>query len=277
MKYGLFYVVFVSVVTLASQSASAQSRGLTQQQMGEARTFFEQGIHMADDQRWGEAIEFFKRSLAIVERPSTLFNLGSSYLRVGKPVEAEETLLRFMRVSDPQADAQQRTQAQRLVQEAHGAIATLAVEVTPSAAELRIDDVLVVDSTHPISLDPGSHSLVASATGYAPAREQISVLTGERATRHIDLVVLPAAAIAPAQVARADEPTMRTQPVARPFSESAPEPRSTIWSSPVFWTIVGVVVVGAAVGTVIAVTRSHTSPTDNGSTGMMITALSQAR
>ena len=42
----------------------------------EARTLFEDGVRMSRDERWAEALDRFRRSRALVPRPSTLFNIA---------------------------------------------------------------------------------------------------------------------------------------------------------------------------------------------------------
>src|SRR3989442_6429932 len=89
----------------------------------QARTFFEQGVQFADQERWGEALEYFRRSRALLERPRTVFNMGNALVRLGRHVETVQALQDFWRISDPQHDAELRALATQMLGQSRAAIA----------------------------------------------------------------------------------------------------------------------------------------------------------
>ena len=58
----------------------------------EARALFEKGLEASDAQHLAEAVDAFRRSLSLVERPSTRFNLVTALFRQGQYREALERL-----------------------------------------------------------------------------------------------------------------------------------------------------------------------------------------
>lgn len=158
-----------------------------------ARELFEQGVSYASQERWGEALEYFRRSRALVQRPSTLFNIGVALLRLGRPTEALRALDDYLRTADPQGDAERRAEARRMLEVALQSTARLTVGVEPPAAEVRVDGERVPGegATREVQLDPGDHRIEASADGYEPVEREVSVLPGERRTTRLQLEVAP--------------------------------------------------------------------------------------
>jgi len=98
----------------------------------DARTSFEQGVEASRAQRWDDARQLFKRSLELVPKPSTLFNLAIANIKLGHGGEALEELDALELLATPSEHAAilerariLRAQAQALVEskqatEAHG-------------------------------------------------------------------------------------------------------------------------------------------------------------
>lgn len=86
----------------------------------DARALFDEGVTLANEGAWNEALEKFEASYTLVERPSTLFNIGSVLIKLGRHDEAIERLERFLGVSK---DDKERASAQALIDEAKQAAA----------------------------------------------------------------------------------------------------------------------------------------------------------
>jgi len=104
-------------------TSSAQTQP-TSAQVSEARALFQSGMRLVEQERWGEALEFFRRSRAIASRPSTVFNIGSMLVRLGRMAEAISTLEEFLQLSDARQNAAERAEAQRLLADACAARAS---------------------------------------------------------------------------------------------------------------------------------------------------------
>lgn len=88
----------------------------------DARTYFERGVDAYRNSRWREARILFQRSLELVAKPSTLYNLAQTELRLGNGAEALERLTAFEQAADKNEHREMlarvpvlRTQAQTLI------------------------------------------------------------------------------------------------------------------------------------------------------------------
>jgi len=155
-----------------------------------AREHFTRGVELSRQERWGEALEYFRRSRALVERPSTTFNIALALLRLGHPTEGRATLEEYLAQSEGlEREEARRAQAPELMELANSSIAELTLEVAPPEAELRIDGVLIeaTGAERIVPLDPGTHSLRVTYEGYTAQTLDLSLLEGERASRAIAL------------------------------------------------------------------------------------------
>jgi tetratricopeptide (TPR) repeat protein len=80
----------------------------------EARTTFERGVEASRSQHWDEARVQFERSLALVPKPSTMFNLALAYIKLGLGREALEQLDAFEGAALPDEHAAMLARAQVL-------------------------------------------------------------------------------------------------------------------------------------------------------------------
>jgi hypothetical protein len=178
-------------VLTAPLDARAQS-ATTADHSAEARSLFERGVQLSAQERWGEALDYFQRSRALVERPNTVFNLATTLVRLGRLVEARVALQDYLRISDASRDQATRADAQRMIDNASSAIATLALAVTPADADVRIDGraTLGTGAARAIELDPGTHTLTISQRGYVTSTTPLSAGPAERMSRAIALAPL---------------------------------------------------------------------------------------
>lgn len=163
----------------------------------EARALFQQGVELSRQDRWGEALEYFRRSLAIVERPNTIFNIAGIYVRLGRGTEAVVAYRRYLELAPP--DDPDRAAAERALVVAEASIAQLELEVYPADAVVRIDGRRVDGATRirRLELDPGQRVLTIAAPGRLTQTIYVSALPGDRGSQRIVLEE-DAANIAPA-------------------------------------------------------------------------------
>lgn len=306
-----FYAGLLAGALVLSAAGPAMAQTQTAP-LTEARTLFEQGMRLVEAERWGEALEFFRRSRALAERPSTVFNTGSVLVRLGQMAEAIETLEAFLRVSDNAANAAERAEAQRLLGEARLAQGRLALALNVADAEVFVDAGLVAGGgdRRALLLDPGAHRLRVVAAGHAEQSLSVSVLPGQAQSIAVTLQALPTRlllTLAPARaqvaldgVERGAGRTFEVTPGAHalglratgylPIERAvnvalgqslsldlalARRPATGITASPWFWTVLGVAVVGAAVAVTVAVMPTQLDPY-GGTTGVVISAATQS-
>lgn len=155
----------------------------------EARRLFDLGLSQADRSMWGQALENFQASRALMDRPSTLFNIGNALVRLGRYAEGIIALEEYMRTPEGNAKAARR-KAHELLDLALRSVATVEVVLAPAEAELKVDGVDVPGSgaRRRLTLDPGAHSIEAKAKGYAAAARRQQVTGGETTTIELALV-----------------------------------------------------------------------------------------
>lgn len=218
----------------------------------EAQALFRRGLELAEQNRWADALEHFRRSHARVERPSTLYNIGLALVRLGRFVEALDVLDRVLAEAGLPVAARQ--EAERLRTEASASLGEVTLSLSPADAVVYVDGVERVGSgpSRAIPLDPGRHVLRATARGHDEAELVVSVVAGEHGTE--ELVLAP-----------------------QLLPDADPLPPSTdggdLWSEPWLWIVGGVVVVVGGVGIGVGVALANDSPPPyGGTTGVVLLA-----
>ncbi len=188
-------VLALSLSALAVTRVSAQDGEVAASSLAEARTLFDRGLAAADAERWGEAVELFRRASEIVERPSIVFNLGQALMRSGRSTQARAALERFIAIADAQADRRDIEAAQRLLSELSASQGTLDLSLEPADATVELDGEPLsgTGAERTLTLDPGRHRLAITAPGHRPDRFEVSVIAGSHERRSAILERLPSA------------------------------------------------------------------------------------
>ncbi len=171
-----------------------------------ARELFVEGVELTRQDRWGEALVYFQRSLALVERPNTIFNVAGILVRLGRGREAVEHYERYLRAAP--ADDPDRAAALAALEAARAGLARLHLSVSPAEADLRVDGLRVEGTGHDreLVLDPGEHVIDLYAPGFHREVFRVSFLPGARGERLITLVGLSEGASAEAVPEAAEPP-----------------------------------------------------------------------
>jgi hypothetical protein len=218
----------------------------------EAQAMFRHAVELGDQDRWAEALELFRRSYALVQRPSTQFNVGFALFHLGHLREAIAIFDTYLAGTEGDT-SELHAEAVRRRAEAVASLATLDVAIDPPDATLRVDGQTdpSTGATRTLTLDPGRHLVLATAPGHLEAQREVSLLSGEQHHEQIALDVDPAFV--------ADE--QGDEQVAVPLERD-----------PVFWIALaaGVVAVGVGVGVGVGVATSGTTDPYAGSTGVVL-------
>jgi tetratricopeptide (TPR) repeat protein len=221
-----------------------------------AQSLFRRGVELGEAERWSEALEHFRRSREIAERPNTVFNIAYALVHLGRFGQAIRAFDEYLAITRGEV-SERRNEAIRLRAQARTHLAQIEIEVSPADAQLFVDGEAVAEqsgSLRTIELDPGRHVVRAAAPAHDDGLVMVSVLPGERGHRQIALV--PEASFAAS--ASVDEHDGRD-----------------LIEEPLFWVIAGVAVVGAGVGIGVGVAAATASGTGSGgSTGVVLEALS---
>lgn len=203
----------------------------------QARRLFHQGITLADQDRWAEALAAFQQSLGLVPRASTRFNLARALLRLGRLREAIEVFDAYLAEAQGAGEAARVAEATRLRAEAVAALSTLRLVGLPEEAEVSVDGALLPGRGAPrvLRVDPGVRRVeVRDAAGHV---ERFTVTTiAAQVTEHSLSWPEPPPLLPRAEIL-----------VRPPDAPPPPPPSSRGWvSNPWVWVGAGAVVAGTA-------------------------------
>lgn len=203
------------------------------QQTAIARTAFEEGLALADQQRWAEAAARFSQASSVRTSAPIRYNLAGSLAHLGRLIEAAE-LLRSVEADEEAEDGVVRA-ARQLRARVENRLASVVIHVPEEhgATGVILDDLALPPEVSGLRfpVDPGAHAVVLERDGSEIDRAAV-VLSEQEAAE------------------------IRFAPPA-----SAAATGGRLLSQAWFWGAVGMVVVGATLATVIVVTA------DDGSAG----------
>jgi hypothetical protein len=219
----------VCLLSLSVGAASAQRARPSEADVAEARALFIAGSAAVDSQRWADAVESFRRAYVLVHAPSALYNVAYALRALGRHRESRDAFERLLTEHDNLPE-ELREESRTYLEEERGRVAVLMLMgLDPDTTyTVRLDGTARHDDgRRPLlaEADPGSHTL----TIRAPGVDQPFIWEGEVA-----------------------EGAHTRVPVRFVLSSGAGEGEAEsagggVLRSPIFWTIVGVLVVGGAV------------------------------
>jgi len=173
----VWFMLAALAAALRIAGPAAPARAQTTTETREARAAFDEGRTASAEERWIDALAAFERSRALVERPSTVFNLAAVLVRLGRAREALAALDDLARIADARRDAAVLAQATELRASATASLRHVRIRVAPPDARLEVDGVPVeaAGEERALELDPGAHGVVASREGHAEARYELPV------------------------------------------------------------------------------------------------------
>jgi hypothetical protein len=277
----------------------------------EARAAFERGVELSLEEQWGEALREFRRSLELVPRASTAFNVASTLVRIGRHVEAVAAYELYLRIADPAAEGARFQNAQAQLAVERRAVATLVLNVTPVEAQLRVDGQVdpSTGATRAVLVDPGTHTIEVTAPRHRAFTTQLRVAAGERSPVRVSLEAVTSATLevvpnveratvrvdgaafgrGPRSISAGPHEIVVECPEYEPFRRRVtllPEASLRVDASlsrrtrppganPVLWTAVGVGAAAVITAIVLGVTLSSQTPEFQTSTGIVIQGLSR--
>ncbi|HKO95152.1 MAG TPA: hypothetical protein VJU61_28550, partial [Polyangiaceae bacterium] len=190
----------------------------------------------------------------------TLRGLGVADFELRRYVDAVRFLQQALDSDVKALEGSLRQETQTLLTRAQGYVGTLRLSLVPADMAVAVDGLKTTPSADgELMLEIGDHVLECSATGYVSERRAFRIRGGQAEELEVRLTSAQLATaakpargpVAPAPVDREDRPT--ATPVYKRW-----------W----LWTVVGLVVAGAAAGVAVALTReqTHYEPTTTANT-----------
>jgi hypothetical protein len=178
LRAGATALVLVLVASVA-RAAAAQE---------DPRALFEQGIRAIDESRFADAIRLLEQSQRLRASAVVTYNLGVAYRAVGRFREAVTAFEQYL-VSPPRsATPEDLTRVRAELGTLRNQLVSLRVRVTPSNAELTLDGRVERPANGAIAIDPGAHTLEATAPRHQTARRSFQAVAGTPVELAIDLV-----------------------------------------------------------------------------------------
>jgi hypothetical protein len=172
-----------------------------------ARTLAQEGQQALDAKKFSAAADKFTRADALVHAPTLLLGLARAQLGLGKLVESQESYNRIIREGVAQGAPRSWSKAlEDATKEVDGITARLPwVTITvlgPTNPEVVIDSTPVPSAALGVKrpVNPGSHTVRASAEGFQPAEKTMNFAEGQSVSVNLELEQAPADA-APAAAA----------------------------------------------------------------------------
>ena len=221
-------VMVASIAVSVSAPAAAQRR---EADLEEARARFVAGQAAVESGRWADAVDDFRRAYELSEVPAALYNVGFALRALGRHREARDVFDRLL-TRHPDMDATLREEAQRYRREAAARVVALElIGLEPGVPHaIRFDGRPVADQgQRPVSIegDPGTHALTVRRDGYEAFVWEGALRDGER--REIAVELLPLGSGGGGA------------------SGTDGDDGGSIFTSPVFWVVVGALLVGGGV------------------------------
>jgi hypothetical protein len=189
-----------SVLTLATAARAEVSASAR----AEAKKHYERAKELVKAEAFDEAAAEFRKAYEIAPHFEVLYNLGQAYVALGRPVEAADTLSRYLTEGGERILPARRAEVEKEVERQRVSIAELVLSIDPPAAAVAIDGVPVDAQTlaAPISLALGRYVISVTAAGYRPKVVVAQLTKAERRPLTIQLErSSDASPVAPAKLA----------------------------------------------------------------------------
>jgi hypothetical protein len=163
------------------------------ERIAEARKRYELGLKLYEDGNYEAARIEFERALAIAPSYKILFNVGLAYKQLHKYVDALKAFEAYLQEGGTQVPPERRADVEKEIAELRPRIARVTITVNVAGAEVAIDDVAIGKAPlpAPVLVDPGVRKFSATAPGYLPVTNSLTVGSSESPTVTLALTELP--------------------------------------------------------------------------------------
>ena len=170
----------------------------------EAKRHFDRALELVDEGGFEEAVIEFKRAYDLTPHYMVLFNLGQAYVGLGSPVEAVDTLKRYLEEGGDRIQPDRRAAVEAEIKRQQARIARLTITAKPDGGTVWVDEkeAGVTPLTAPVRVGIGRHVVLVRREGYLPSEKRITVAGEEKRSLHFDLKPVQTApvVVAPARL-----------------------------------------------------------------------------
>jgi hypothetical protein len=159
---------------------------------GAARNFV-RGVELAKSGRLDEAVLEFEAAYRASPHYVVLYNLGQTYLALGRSVAAVQHLERYLSEGGSHVDEERRAQVRQSIAQQRQRIGALEIDGSLTGAEVFIDGRIAgtLPLPAPVELVAGEHGVVVTAPGRIPFVEAVRIAGRQTTTITARLEPLP--------------------------------------------------------------------------------------
>jgi tetratricopeptide (TPR) repeat protein len=159
-----------------------------------AMKHFAHAIEMVDRGDFQGGLQAFKDAYAAKPHYAVWYNIAQAHISLGQPLEAIETLLRYLREGQDQIPPEERLQVEAQIKALEAFLGELEVTTEPSGALLTVDGREIGRSplAEPIRLVAGTHTITASLDGRPTVERTVSMEKERRYQLYLQLPPQPA-------------------------------------------------------------------------------------
>lgn len=164
-----------------------------------ARRHFARGVELANEGAYGEAIVEFGRAYELSPHHSVLYNVGQAYVALGRPVEAVDTLTRYLAEGGDKISAERRKEVAEEIQRQQSRIATLEITCDVPNAAVFLDGQPEgrTPLPAPVRVGIGRHQILVQTDDGRRSQQIIQIAGEERRTIAFELERPPEASPPP--------------------------------------------------------------------------------
>jgi tetratricopeptide (TPR) repeat protein len=201
---------FAFAALLTSTHASAEPA----EARTEARSHFDQGVVLARQHAYAEALGEFERAYQIFPHYSVQYNIGQALIALGRPTEAIAALTRYVEEGGANIEPRRRQEVDTAIAGELAKTGSIEVTVDTAGASILIDDKPSGRSplAAPVRVDSGTHRVLATLDARAGQVAQARIEFGARTSTAPAAVPAPTPASVPAPVPLAASPSQREPP-----------------------------------------------------------------
>jgi tetratricopeptide (TPR) repeat protein len=154
-----------------------------------ARAAFAAGLEASRAERWADAEREFRRSVSLVRRQSTLYNLALSLYMQRRFRECLAVLDQVLRTNDRSGDPRYAEYASKLLQRVRSESSIVRLVVSPPNAHVRVDGETARETGAERTLEvvPGTHDAEVAAPQYVTQHIALETTAGVDLERSVTL------------------------------------------------------------------------------------------
>ena len=217
-------VAALALSALSTRPAGAQAPA-TDEDLAAARRLFTDAVADEDAKRFDTALDKFRHVQAVKDTANVRYRIATCLEALGRRAEALASFQRAVKLGEGdrgsaevvRASAERASQLDRVVPR----LAIVLPPDAPPGTQVRVDDA-PAEAAAPgegVPLEPGAHTITATAAGYVPFRTGVTLPEGGRVS--ITVVLVPVAP-PPSASAATSSPPVPTEPPPDTGSGGAP-------------------------------------------------------